>query len=75
MVKKTSADEKKRMLLKVYHTRKEPFNNKEIVIAGKLAGLNDKLARGPRRANCLGASRGPNSSPPPVRRCRTSTRR
>ena len=29
--------------LKVYHTRKEPFSSKELVTAGKLAGLNDKL--------------------------------
>jgi len=43
MVKKTSADDKKRMLLKVYHTRKEPFNNKELLVVGKMAGLNDKI--------------------------------
>ena len=40
---KTTKDDKKRMLLKVYHQRKEPFSSKEIVLAGKLAGLNDKL--------------------------------
>mmetsp|Transcript_22844 Transcript_22844/g.68587 ORF Transcript_22844/g.68587 Transcript_22844/m.68587 type:complete len:207 (+) Transcript_22844:170-790(+) len=43
MVKKTSADEKKKMLLKIYHTRKEPFNIKELTKAAKAAGLNEKL--------------------------------
>mmetsp|Transcript_8830 Transcript_8830/g.27580 ORF Transcript_8830/g.27580 Transcript_8830/m.27580 type:complete len:205 (-) Transcript_8830:50-664(-) len=40
---RTTADEKKRMLLKVYHTRKEPFSIKEITKAGAAAGLNAKL--------------------------------
>ena len=41
--KGVSADEKKKMLLKVYHTRREPFNNKEIAKEGAKAGLNEKL--------------------------------
>ena len=42
---RTTADDKKRMLLKIYHSKKEPFNLKELTKLAKAAGLNDKLVQ------------------------------
>jgi len=42
---RTTADDKKRMLLKIYHSKKEPFNLKELTKLAKASGLNDKLVQ------------------------------
>ncbi|KAJ1458989.1 meiotic nuclear division protein 1 [Pelagophyceae sp. CCMP2097] len=41
--KGTSAEEKKKKLLKIYHDAKEPFSQKELAKAGAAAGINEKL--------------------------------
>ena len=38
---RTTAADKKKMLLKIYHTKKEPFNLKELTKLAKAAGLAD----------------------------------
>ena len=39
------AADKKKMLLKIYHTKKEPFNLKELTKLAKAAGLAEKLVQ------------------------------
>ena len=41
----TTAADKKKMLLKIYHTKKEPFNLKELTKLAKAAGLAEKLVQ------------------------------
>ena len=42
---RTTAADKKKMLLKIYHTKKEPFNLKELTKLAKAAGLAEKLVQ------------------------------
>ena len=42
---RTTAADKKKMLLKIYHTKKSPFNLKELTKLAKAAGLAEKLVQ------------------------------
>jgi hypothetical protein len=42
---RTTAADKKKMLLKIYHTKKEPLNLKELTKLAKAAGLAEKLVQ------------------------------
>ena len=42
---RTTAADKKKMLLKIYHTKKEPFNLKELTKLAKADGLAEKLVQ------------------------------